>query len=97
MDGTSGRRNPNRKNLLALARRTSAANGAEACFLTGRCSTADPASEGVKRRNNNTFHTPLVLSLNEIGFPPIPKTSDNAEQLLQELWTIGSCWHSPGP
>ena len=51
----------------------------------------------MKRRNNNTFQTPLVLSLNEIGFPPIPKTSDKAEQLLQELWTIGSCWHSPGP
>ena len=51
----------------------------------------------MKRRNNNTLHTPLVLSLNEIGFPPIPKKSDKAEQLLQELWTIGSCWHSSGP
>ena len=49
------------------------------------------------KRRTNTFHTPLVPSLKELGFPPIPKGSDKAEQLLHELWTIGSCWHSPGP
>jgi hypothetical protein len=49
------------------------------------------------KRLDNTFHTSLVPSLNEIGLPPIPKTSDKADQLLQELWTKGSCWHSPGP
>jgi hypothetical protein len=49
------------------------------------------------KRLDNTFHTRLVPRLNELGFPPIPKKSDKAEQLLQELWTVGSCWHSPGP
>ena len=96
MDGTSGRRNLDRKNLLALARRTPATNGAEACFLASRCSAADSGSEGVKRRNS-TFQTLLVPSLNELGFPRIPKERDKVEQLLQELWTRGSCWRSPGP
>jgi hypothetical protein len=50
----------------------------------------------VKRRDN-TFHTPLAPHLNELGFSPVPKESDKAERLLQELWTVGSCWHSPGP
>jgi hypothetical protein len=49
----------------------------------------------VKRRSN-TFHTPLVPSLNELGFPAVPKESDKAAQLLEDLWTIGSCWRSPG-
>ena len=49
------------------------------------------------KRQDNTFHTALVPRLDELGFPPIPKESDKAEQLLQELWTIGYCWHSSGP
>jgi len=48
----------------------------------------------VKDRDN-TFYTPLVPCLNELGFPPIPNENDKAEQLREELWTIGSCWESP--
>ena len=43
------------------------------------------------------FDTSLVPRLNELGFPTIPKSNDKAEQLLQDLWTVGSCWNSPGP
>lgn len=49
------------------------------------------------KRQDNTFHTALVPHLDELGFPLIPKESDKAEQLLQELWTIGYCSHSSGP
>jgi hypothetical protein len=64
--------------------------------LAGDRSIADSGREGVKRRGN-TFRTALVPCLNELGFPVVPRTDDKADQLLQDLWTIGSCWRSPGP
>jgi hypothetical protein len=45
------------------------------------------------KRPKRTFQTPLVPSLDKLGFPPIPEKNSKAKELLAELWAeVGSAW-----